>query len=59
MTITEPKRPVPEEAPEPELQQGVGQSPAKDDALKRALKQHPHRDEPRIDSIEPDELPPA
>ena len=44
--------------PEPEIQLGHGRSKAKDDRLKRVLKQHPQRDEPRVDSVEPDETPP-
>jgi len=27
--------------------------------VKRATQQHPQRDEPKADSVEPDELPPA
>lgn len=42
-------------APEPEVQQGDGRSKAKDDALKRIIKQHPLRDEPRVDSVETEE----
>lgn len=43
---------------EPEIQLGHGRSKLKDERLKRALKQHPQRDEPRLDSVEPDETPP-
>jgi hypothetical protein len=35
--------------PEAELQTGHGHSKVRDDRLKRALRQHPERDEPRID----------
>jgi len=38
--------------PEPEIQTGHGRSTARDDRLKHALKQHPGRDEPRIDDPE-------
>jgi hypothetical protein len=52
------KRPAPEPAVEPEVQQGNGRSRAKDDELKRIIKQHPQRDEPRVDSVEKNETPP-
>jgi hypothetical protein len=57
----EPERKSPEPAPppEPEIQQGDGRSRAKDDEVKRLLRQHPLRDEPRVDSVEPHETPPA
>ena len=42
---------------EPEIQQGNGRSIAKDEQLKRLIRQHPQRDEPRIDSVEPGEAP--
>jgi hypothetical protein len=48
---------APEPGPEPEVQLGHDRSKAKDDRLKRALRQHPHRDEPRVDSVEEDETP--
>lgn len=54
---TRRRRPPPL-AREPEIQQGSGRSKAKDDRLKRAMKQHPKRDEPRVESVEPMELPP-
>jgi len=44
---------------EPEIQQGAGRSKAKDERLKRAVRQHPKRDESRVESVEPMELPPA
>lgn len=53
----EPKRPAPE-PPEEAPQQGQGRSKIKEQRLKRMVKQHPGRDEPRVDSVEPDELPP-
>jgi hypothetical protein len=40
-----------------ELQQGHGRSVARDELLKRAIRNHPQRDEPRVDSVEPDETP--
>lgn len=42
-----------------EIQEGRGRSKSRDDRLKRVIKQHPLRDEPRADSVEPDEIPPA
>jgi len=46
------------QAPAAELQEGLGRSKSRDERVKRAVKQHPQRDEPRADSVEPDELPP-
>jgi hypothetical protein len=51
------KRPE-EQPPEPEIQQGNGRSKAKDDELKRVVRQHPQRDEPRVDSVEEEPPPP-
>jgi hypothetical protein len=54
-----PDRKRPESPPpEPEVQQGDGRSRTKDDELKRIVKQHPQRDEPRVDSVEENETPP-
>lgn len=53
----DPSRP-PAPPTEPEIQQGGGQSIANDERLKRLLRQHPLRDEPKVDSVEPDEAPP-
>jgi len=50
-----------ERAPEPpphELQEGAGRSKSRDERVKRAIRQHPQRDEPKADSVERDELPP-
>jgi len=47
------------EAPPPEIQEGRDRSTSRDEQLKRLIKQHPLRDEPRADSVEPDELPPS
>jgi len=41
-------RPEPAETPEPELQQSGGRSSARDEAMKRILKQHPQRDVPKV-----------
>jgi len=43
--------------PAPDVQEGAGQSKSRDDRLKRLVKQHPQRDEPLADSVEPDEAP--
>ena len=40
-------------------QEDAGRSRSRDDRIKRATKRHPQRDEPRADSVEPDELPPT
>ena len=53
-----PKTPEPAPPPEPEIQQGHGRSRIKDDGEKRILKQHPRRDEPRVDSVEEGDTPP-
>lgn len=51
--------PAPKEAPaEPEIQSGHGRSKSRDERLKRAVKRHPQRDEPKVDSVEPEETPP-
>jgi hypothetical protein len=47
-----------EEPSPPEIQQSDGRSIATDERLKRVIKQHPQRDEPKVDSVEPLELPP-
>ena len=51
-------QPQQETPPEPEIQQTGGHSIAVDERLKRVIKQHPQRDEPKVDSVEPDETPP-
>jgi hypothetical protein len=56
--IQEKKLPEPE-APEPEIQEGHNRSKARDDKLKRIIKRHPKRDEPRVDSVDEMDLPPA
>lgn len=45
------------ETTEPEIQQGHGRSIAEDEQLKRLIKRHPQRDEPKVDSVEPNETP--
>jgi hypothetical protein len=46
-------------APPPHaIQEGAGHSIGRDERMKRSIRQHPQRDEPKADSVEPDELPP-
>jgi hypothetical protein len=47
------------EPPEPEIQHGSVRGRIKDERMKRSIKQHPQRDEPVLDSVEPEDLPPA
>lgn len=44
--------------PPHEVQGDHGRSKARDERMKQIVKQHPQRDEPRVDSVEDDELPP-
>ena len=57
MKPANPRPDKPVETPEPEVQQGHGRSIAKGEKLERLIKQHPQRDEPRVDSVEPGETP--
>ena len=55
------ERKLQQQSPEetrPEVQQGTSRGPAKDERLKREVRRHPQRDEPRVDSVEPGETPP-
>lgn len=54
-----PKKRPPErtEPLEPEAQQSQETSIAKEEKLKRIIKQHPQRDIPRVESMEPPEAP--
>jgi hypothetical protein len=45
------------EMPEPEIQEGHNRGKARDDKLKRIIKRHPKRDEPRVDSVDDVDLP--
>ena len=45
------------QAPMPDIQEGLGRSKSRDERVKRLVKQHPQRDEPRAESVESDELP--
>lgn len=51
-------KPVEPTMSESEIQQGGTRRIATEEALERVVKQHPQRDEPRVDSVEPDETPP-
>lgn len=42
---------------EAEIQQSATRGSVTDERLKRVIKQHPQRDEPKVDSIEPGETP--
>ena len=42
--------------PDAELQQGESRGIGKDERLKRVVKRHPQRDEPKVDSVDPDEV---
>jgi hypothetical protein len=42
---------------EPELQQSGQIGRARDDLLKRAIKQHPQREIPKIEDVDPSEAP--
>ena len=46
-------------APEPEIQEGHSRGKVRDDKLKRIIKRHPQRDEPRVESVDDLDLPPA
>lgn len=55
----EQERKAPDKPAErPEIQQGAGRGVARDEGLKRIVRQHPQRDEPKVDSVEPGETPP-
>ena len=43
---------------EAEIQQGGSRGIATDEVLKRVIRQHPQRDEPKVDSVEPGDTPP-
>lgn len=54
------ERKLPQHAPAdtlPEVQQGTSRGAGKDERLKQEARQHPQRDEPKVDSVEPDETP--
>jgi len=47
---------APQQSPQ-DAQEGSGRSKSRDDRLKRIIKQHPQRDEPRADSVGVEDLP--
>jgi hypothetical protein len=59
MCMNRQRKPEPhkEEPPQPEIQQGHGRRIVTDERLKRVIKQHPQRDEPKVDSVEPGKTP--
>lgn len=57
MNRQQPTQRPSEALPEAEVQQGQERGIGKDERLKRAVKQHPQRDEPKVDSVEPGETP--
>ena len=57
MNQQQPKRPATPPTPEPEIQQGEKRGIVRDERLKHVIKQHPQRDEPKVDSVEPGETP--
>jgi hypothetical protein len=52
-----PEPPEPPEPLEPEAQGSNERSIAKQERLKRVIKQHPQREIPRVESIEPRDAP--
>ena len=56
--MTTPDQPQPVESPDVEVQQSNLRSPAKQEKLKRMIKQHPQREIPRVESIDPVTAPP-
>lgn len=52
-----PQNPASPQTLEPELQQSGQIGRARDDLLKRAIRQHPQREIPKIEDIDPSEAP--
>lgn len=57
--MVQQKRTPERKSPEPEIQEGHTRGKARDDKLKRIVKRHPKRDEPRVDSVDDLDLPPS
>jgi hypothetical protein len=55
--MTAPDPPQPAESPDIEIQQSNVRSPAKQEQLKRIIRQHPQREIPLVESIDPAEAP--
>jgi hypothetical protein len=51
------QKPASPQTLEPELQQSGQIGRARDDMLKRAIKQHPQREIPKIEDVDPSEAP--
>jgi hypothetical protein len=58
-TMIQEKKTPERETPEPEIQGGHSRGKARDDELKRIIKRHPKRDEPRVDDVDDMDLPPS
>lgn len=54
----QPKPGAAQPRPDAEFQRGESRGIGKDERLKRVVKRHPQRDEPKVDSVDPGELPP-
>jgi hypothetical protein len=52
------KQPQPLVPAELEVQQSGGRSVAREERLKKAIRRHPQRDIPRVESVEPSQAPP-
>ena len=57
--MIEEKRAAEGKTPEPVIQEGHSRGRARDDKLKRIIKRHPKRDEPRVDDVDDMDLPPS
>jgi hypothetical protein len=55
--MVEEKKAPKREMPQPEIQEGHSRGKARDDKLKRIIKRHPQRDEPRVDDVDDMDLP--
>jgi len=53
------KKTAESEIPQPEIQEGHSRGKARDDKLKRIIKRHPKRDEPRVDDVDDTDVPPS
>jgi hypothetical protein len=52
MNVRDTHPATPPRPPEPEIQTGHERSIARNEELERLIRQHPQRDEPRVDDIE-------
>ncbi len=51
------RRPEKTETPAAEVQEDTGRSISRNERVKRVIKQHPQRDIPKVESVEPPEAP--